>query len=180
MKRIFLGMVDVHFIDKDKLKPCGACKACCTTLGVQELHKPSYTPCQHECAKGCAIHGQHPASCKEFNCWWRAGMVPGLKRPDLFGIIVDSSMLPNGMAVVRVWEHKPGALQWAWNRKVIRRLKGKYRMVIAGTKDTWGQIWVETAPAPQRSVIEAAQAAGRIVFDTLMGLLGADKAAETK
>jgi hypothetical protein len=67
--------------------------------------------------KGCAIHSQHPASCKEFNCWWRAGMVPGLKCPDLSGIIVDSSMRPNDRAVVRVWEHKPGALQWAWNRK---------------------------------------------------------------
>jgi hypothetical protein len=79
-------------------------------MGVDELPKPTYTPCEHECDKGCATHGDHPPSCQEWNCWWRTGMVGG-ERPDKSGIIVDYEDLPDGGGTIRVWEHIPGALQ---------------------------------------------------------------------
>jgi hypothetical protein len=150
MKRVELGMVDVYTFDQKEIRPCGECRACCTTIGVQELHKRNYRPCVHECDKGCAIYGNHPPSCKQFNCWWKADMVAGLQRPDKCGIIVDSAMTAFGGAVVRVWEHKPGALNWKSNRKMIDKLRRRYALVIEGTAETWGKIWIEDEDAPQQ------------------------------
>jgi hypothetical protein len=166
MQRIPLGNMDVFLIPTDQVRPCGECKACCTALGVVELHKRNYEPCRHECAKGCTIHGKHPDSCKDFNCWWKVGKVRG-DRPGRSSIVVESAPVPGLGAVIRVWEVKPGALKWQSNRKVIEKLKDKYAFVLEGTKDTFGNIWIEDAPA------EAQQEYKRTMEQSGQGILAA-------
>jgi Fe-S-cluster containining protein len=168
-KRISLGQVEAHVISKDSLRPCGPCTACCTALGVEEIHKPNYAPCQHLCDKGCGIYEDRPGSCRSFECWWRAGMVGG-ERPDKSGIIVDS--VP---AAVRVWEVKPGALGWKSNREVIRKLRKKYRTVIEGAADTWGKIWVETAAAAVKAAIREQQDIMGAIYKRVVNIMKAEK-----
>lgn len=71
-------------------RECGSCTACCTLLHIDELDKPVATPCQHECAAGCAIYQQKPASCSAYECLWRAGnIMEDEYRPDKLGVIFD-------------------------------------------------------------------------------------------
>lgn len=72
-------------------KPCGECKACCTTLGVEELQKGNYQPCHNECPTGCAIYDQRPNSCRAYHCGWAGRWVEGdeRRRPDKLGVIFD-------------------------------------------------------------------------------------------
>jgi Fe-S-cluster containining protein len=167
-KRIPLDAhVTGHFFTPDELRPCGECTACCTALGVEELHKPNYTPCRHLCDKGCGIYAERPGSCKTFECWWRVGMVAG-DRPDKSGIIVDSTAF-----AVRVWEVKPGALNWKSNRKAIDKLRRRYPNVIEGNADTWGKVWVETASPEVQAAIRGQQNA----YGNLLGRAAARVAA---
>jgi hypothetical protein len=155
MKKIALStLADAYVCKEAEARPCGECTTCCTALGVEELHKRNYEPCPHLRPEGgCGIYLERPYSCRAFNCWWRVGLVSG-SRPDKSGIVVDSSMVNDKEAVVRVWEVKPGALRWASNRKIIAKLKKKYGLVITGTKETWGTIWIEDAPEAVREEIE--------------------------
>ena len=41
-------------------RSCGDCQACCTVVGVQELSKPHWTRCRHQCGVGCAITKSAP------------------------------------------------------------------------------------------------------------------------
>lgn len=66
---------------------CGECTACCTLLGVPELEKARYTPCEHDTGKSCGIYEQRPPSCRAFQCIWLQGLVPLEERPDKTGII---------------------------------------------------------------------------------------------
>jgi hypothetical protein len=166
MKRISLGMADAFVFSPQEERPCGDCRACCTVLGVEELRKPNYTPCRHECSQGCAIYQDRPSSCRVFNCWWKIGMVDG-KRPDKSGIIVDSLS-----TCVRIWEAKPGALRCPMNRRTIGKLKNKYgSLVVEGTKDTWGKIWAETAPAAMQQQQRALQDHEAGLMKKLMNLI---------
>ena len=48
---------------------CGECTVCCTMSVVPELNKGAGEDCKH-CDKGCKIYGDHPQSCKDFDCAW--------------------------------------------------------------------------------------------------------------
>jgi hypothetical protein len=165
--------MDAYVIREDNVRPCGECRACCTTLGVEELHKRNYTPCKHECDQGCAINKDRPASCRSFNCWWKVKMIRG-DRPDKSGVIVESCAIPGG-AVVRVWEHIPGALNWKSNRKLVNYLRQKYSMVITGTKNTWGKLWVEDAPPQMKGFIQEMKDAGAAALEKVFSLLKKQK-----
>jgi len=57
-------------------------------MGVAGLGKPYYTPCPHECSKGCSIYGNHPDDCKHFECLWLSGAIKGeQRRPDRLGLM---------------------------------------------------------------------------------------------
>lgn len=74
---------------------CGECKACCTTLYINEdgLKKASHTPCQNLCGDGCSLYWKRPKPCKAFACKWLqsqksdAPMAAEL-RPDRCGVIL--------------------------------------------------------------------------------------------
>ena len=79
---------------------CGSCDACCTVLGVRELGKDTYDPCRYliplevrpsqMACGGCSVYGEHPPSCKTFECLWLRGVF-GLQnphhRPDRLGLV---------------------------------------------------------------------------------------------
>ncbi len=69
-------------------RTCGTCTVCCSALAVKELHKPYYTPCKHQCNKGCTIYNTKPTSCTGFECIWLAiDKLPENTRPDRLGAI---------------------------------------------------------------------------------------------
>jgi hypothetical protein len=103
-------------------RSCNGCQACCTVVGVQELRKPHWTRCQHQCDTGCAIYEDRPRSCQGYSCLWAAGLLEEDEtlRPDRLGIILDlrtdedsssDSVKPGDRVVIQVWEVWPGALE---------------------------------------------------------------------
>jgi Fe-S-cluster containining protein len=112
----------LHVLEPADIRPCEGCKACCTALGVQELVKSHYQPCAHECDRGCAIYADRPRSCREFGCWYVAGMVS--ERPDNIGVIFDYDMV---VGVIRAWEVWPGAANEAQAQAVIRTLSRQWK-----------------------------------------------------
>lgn len=60
---------------KPNNRKCGACRECCIVLEVDAMQKGENIACRHLCAAGCAIYSNRPASCREFTCAWREGML---------------------------------------------------------------------------------------------------------
>jgi hypothetical protein len=96
---------------------CGDCQVCCTVVGVQELHKPSWTRCANQCAIGCAIYPERPTTCRGYSCLWAAGLLSGEedRRPDRLGILFDlrsasDSVRPGDHVLIQAWEVWPGAM----------------------------------------------------------------------
>lgn len=74
-------------------RTCGSCTACCTYLGVEELHKYSGQKCRHllgpaSGSKRCSIYKQRPAACSGYYCIWLAGWGPDNLRPKDSGILL--------------------------------------------------------------------------------------------
>ena len=72
-------------------RSCGGCTACCTVLAVHELHKPMRWACDHLDCGGCGIYEARPRGCRDFDCLWLRGEIPGdeSRRPDRLGVIFD-------------------------------------------------------------------------------------------
>lgn len=85
---------------------CDECSACCTVLGVAELKKPDYVPCEHLCDKGCSIYEQRPPSCKGYECFWLANSVAAELRPDRIGVVIEMKDFPfgGGLTMREVWQ----------------------------------------------------------------------------
>lgn len=85
---------------------CGGCTACCTVLGVKELRKSDYTPCEHLCQQGCGVYDDRPKECQSYEClWFRSTPIPEL-RPDKLGVILELNHNDLGTSVVvrEVWQ----------------------------------------------------------------------------
>jgi len=81
------------------VRECGSCDACCVHFKIDELKKPAGVRCTNLCPSGCAIYAIRPAPCRAFRCLWLDGrdLIPGLRRPDLEGLILDDDALPGQM-----------------------------------------------------------------------------------
>jgi hypothetical protein len=96
--------------DQRARRECGPCTACCTILGVAELHKPVYVTCQHVCEQGCSIYNARPQTCRDWSCDWKNGFVPGEdRRPDKLGIIFDLRCESGRDPILCMWEVVEGA-----------------------------------------------------------------------
>ncbi len=107
-------------------RTCGECTACCRIKGVPELGKPTQKACAHLCATGCAIYAARPASCREYACLWRQGLIEGdeRRRPDRLGVMIDFEpfiRIPGTLRLL-VWEVTPGAMQSDRVRYVVDKL----------------------------------------------------------
>lgn len=116
----------LEFNDKDNsTRSCGDCQACCEYLSVDELFKPHWEVCKHQCSTGCGIYGDHPLSCRMYSCGWLSNpqLIPELARPDKIGLVFSSGSLgvqaqtPDGLEDIKI-----GVIQGhATNREVYQR-----------------------------------------------------------
>ena len=56
------------------------------------MRKPSFTPCEFQCAGGCGIYDQRPPDCRKFECDWLRGLHEGM-RPDSSGFVIETTVL---------------------------------------------------------------------------------------
>ena len=111
-----------------KTRACGACTACCTSLGVPELPKAAGDPCPHSGAHGCSIYDSRPASCRAYRCLWLQGLFRAEHRPDLLGLIAHTSV-------------KDGPLGPAGGVLVLRE-------IVAGAWDKARPFWATLPDVP--------------------------------
>lgn len=85
---------------------CGSCTACCTVLGVKELKKDDYTPCEHILNSKCGIYESRTTECQTYECFWLKSNEVEELRPDKLGVILECSETTIGPAVVvrEVWK----------------------------------------------------------------------------
>ena len=73
-------------------RDCGPCSACCTSLGVPEIHKPAGQKCQQvKAGGGCEGYSQRPSACRAYKCQWLLGNFARTDRPDLLGVSLDKT-----------------------------------------------------------------------------------------
>lgn len=100
-------------------KPCDGCQACCFVQRIQELNKPEFSTCPHQCYSGCDVYATKPAECSGYRCAYSMGaIVGGLEtRPDNLGLIIDfrPALRPDAAQygeredLIAIWEVWPGA-----------------------------------------------------------------------
>ena len=87
------------------MRQCDGCAVCCFVKSIDELRKPTFTVCPHECPTGCAIYGVHPPSCKAYSCLWLKGELLDCDKPDAAGFMLDFIG-----GDLRIYETRAGAL----------------------------------------------------------------------
>ena len=98
-------------------RKCGKCRACCTTLGVDELDKPAGVRCSFlNENKGCTIYQDRPEVCSAYSCMWLAGWLRNKDKPNRIGIVIDQ---PSSMKDDPLWKD----IEFAVVRKVVPGLK---------------------------------------------------------
>ena len=135
------------------MRDCGACTACCHSLGVDELQKPTFLSCEHIGPRGCRCYHTRPASCRSFQCLWLLGMLDEADRPDRLGVIFCSTHHPAVGNVPMLVEHRPGALR---NVTVQRKLDAMLDRVPVVVLTQHGR---EVLSRPSRRARPAAPAA---------------------
>lgn len=91
----------------DSKRSCGSCTACCDVIGVEEIHKPEFTPCKHLCGTGCKVYQNRPQQCRNYMCGYKALWTPNDEkwRPDNLGVIFDAHKQAMGeRPAVRCWQ----------------------------------------------------------------------------
>lgn len=122
-------------------RECGGCTVCCTVMGVAEIQKAEYQPCQHAVAgKGCAVYEARPcASCGAFKCIWLAEnerpehvheLLKDKERPDQCGVLVTPSKNAK-LAVLVLRESTPGSFEGWHGQQLIKRLSRKHLLALA-------------------------------------------------
>lgn len=131
-------------------RSCGSCNLCCKVMGIDELRKPMGVWCGHaRPGHGCTIYGQHPASCKAFQCMWLVDLgVPDEVRPDRSKIVFDADS-DGGRIIARcdpghphAWRREPvysqlkqwAAAGWEEGRQIVA-MAGRRLWVITPTTE---------------------------------------------
>lgn len=91
------------------LQPCDGCTACCEVLGVEELRKGYYVPCEHCTAHGCGTYENRPKSCREFYCLYSTGLTAD--RPDQSGVMyfLSGGKFLGGRTTLEIYETRRDA-----------------------------------------------------------------------
>jgi hypothetical protein len=99
LSRVSLPTVMSGVFERGERRACGNCTACCYTQPVAELDKPAGTPCRfcRTSAKkgkriGCTIYKDRPASCREYECAWKLGILTATERPDRSGVVIAAGL----------------------------------------------------------------------------------------
>jgi hypothetical protein len=114
-------------------RSCGGCTACCMVVGVKALAKPFYCPCHHQGEGRCNAYAQRPEDCRDYACFWLAGLGDDADRPDRLGVVLTLAE-SEGAYYLDVMEVRPGALP-ALDEA---RIKGLVESVLAKANGTLG------------------------------------------
>lgn len=97
-------------------RSCGTCSLCCTVMGVAEIHKERNVRCDLLTPSGrCGVYGEHPTSCREFQCLWLMGGFPVELKPNKIQAVPTAT--DEGQTLVL--HVAPGAGK-VWERGVLR------------------------------------------------------------
>lgn len=104
-------------------------------LGVKELPKPPGEACAHLAPQGgCAIWGDHPASCKTFTCLWRRpeATLPDSMFPGLCGFLLALDQDATWPTVVKVCSARGADRAWdaPAYRAVFARLAAAWNCAV--------------------------------------------------
>ena len=118
---------------------CDGCTLCCKVLRIDELAKPANVWCVHRASGGCAIHGSHPQTCRDFFCLWieDASFGPEWK-PDRSHFVMSRSASGKGLFLnvdadaPDAWKAEP--YYSALKRLAVGAVTGKYIAVSVGER----------------------------------------------
>ncbi len=73
-------------------RTCGKCSECCRLLGVPDIKKKPDVLCPHQNVKkgGCAIYGDRPPLCVDYECIWLQGGFQGRDKPSRLHVVFDA------------------------------------------------------------------------------------------
>jgi hypothetical protein len=124
-------------------RTCGDCTACCTVLAVDELRKPMRWACDHVDCGGCRVYDARPQSCRDFNCQWLLGEIPGgdSTRPDRLGVLFDSyqsaATNESRLVALEVWD---GAFDDPAAAPLIAELASRREVQLSYRDGSWRTI----------------------------------------
>jgi len=116
-------------------RQCEGCSACCYGLHIQELNKPTFQPCPHQCDAGCATYAQRPGSCRDFKCLWLLGHLAEEDRPDKLGVLFSVTVHPELGKVPMLIEVCDGALDQPKVRGAVKRLAADRPVVLSSLRN---------------------------------------------
>jgi len=114
-------------------RECGSCTVCCGIVGVDELKKGVWQACEHTLhGTGCGIYETRPQSCRNFVCFWLAGLIEGdeRRRPDKLGIMFAHGETKEAGPTIFAWEVWPGAAKEIAAKYVLDKLGRKRKVMI--------------------------------------------------
>lgn len=113
-------------------RSCGACTACCHSLVIEELDKPAFSACAHQCVSGggCDAYADRPASCRDFRCLWLDGHLDENDRPDKLGAIFTTTHDERVGVHPLIVEATPGGTETDTVRDAIERLTSKSPVLV--------------------------------------------------
>ena len=124
-------------------RECGTCTACCTVLAVAELRKPRRWACDHVHCAGCGIYAERPQTCRDFNCAWLRGAIPGDEslRPDRLGLLFDlfysTATNRSRFVAFELWN---GAFGEAPAAALLRKIAADREVELSYRDGTWRTI----------------------------------------
>lgn len=137
------------------MRSCDGCAACCHALHIEDLNKPTFEDCKHQCAAGCGNYDQRPGPCRDYQCLWLQGHLAQADRPDRLGVIFTMTMHPTRGKLPMLIEVRAGALQQAKVQKAIAQLTANRPVVLSsatGRSVVDGSGQLESAPVQRYPV----------------------------
>jgi hypothetical protein len=109
-------------------------------MAIRELDKPAWIACAHLGAEdGCAIWGDHPASCKSFTCLWRRSdeLLPPAMFPAGSGFMLALDQTESWPTVVKVCAEagRPDAWDQPQHREIFLRLAAAWNCPVVVIED---------------------------------------------
>lgn len=126
---------------------CGECTVCCTFSVVPELNKKAGEDCINCKNNGCEIYGDHPQSCKDFECAYLQGGNNIELRPDKCGIMFfkKNEKIFVGVVVKKVTDLAKGQIE-SFNKQgysVVLLKLGEKPLIMPADKHNHTKIYKE-------------------------------------
>jgi hypothetical protein len=139
-------------------------------MGVEELKKPANVWCQHcEIGVGCKIHGEHPPTCKAFECLWLIDEHwPDSVKPDQSHVVM-SATLDGERLVANVDATRPNAYKTGEMGRLLYKVSQAIDVVVV-----IGDKWQVLTTPDRMAGVEKLKEQFRLEKLALQGLIAID------